>query len=325
VGTTTVASRNGFSWLKAHLAATIRRRNDAPEHSMSQPPLFGDMPQRKPLLFELPNGETITDHQLSRADRETQLDVMKHWFFANFADPVEETPYDSAEGGYQFIYGGPYEPREELENKFYGVIPDELIEELSTELESRSYEWTGHSKDFRDEEDDLVDSVATAPKYVETFHEAMRNIRRFAALQLDPDQLQHLRRLLFVNVISALETYLLDNFVTQVNSDEAKLRKFVETTPAFKQQKIQLSEVFQVREEIQQRANTFLLGMVWHRLDQAKQMFRDTLSVDFPNDTTELSAGILVRHDLVHRNGKTKDGVDHNLTEQDVEKRKRLV
>lgn len=47
-----------------------------------------------------------------------KADLMRDWFFHNFADPVHEMPYNSREGGYQYIYGGPYDPDEELQGRF---------------------------------------------------------------------------------------------------------------------------------------------------------------------------------------------------------------
>src|SRR6516164_4356205 len=46
---------------------------------------------------------------------------MVDWFFANFEDPAESTPYD---GGYVYIWGGPYDAREEL-NEAFGVVATE--------------------------------------------------------------------------------------------------------------------------------------------------------------------------------------------------------
>ena len=63
--------------------------------------------RRKPRRYDLPNSEgTITATELRRAGRDTQLDVMRQWFDANYEDPVENTPYETAEGGYIYIWGG---------------------------------------------------------------------------------------------------------------------------------------------------------------------------------------------------------------------------
>jgi len=60
---------------------------------------------------------------------------MLYWFHRNFEDPGEETPYESAEGGYIYIWGGPYEARDELGDEFAGIVPDQLIEEVAEDIE----------------------------------------------------------------------------------------------------------------------------------------------------------------------------------------------
>jgi hypothetical protein len=49
---------------------------------------------------------------LGRIAHEAIVDAMVEWFFNNFEDPVHHTPYD---GGYVWIWGGPYDARDELE------------------------------------------------------------------------------------------------------------------------------------------------------------------------------------------------------------------
>jgi len=44
--------------------------------------------------------------------------AMVKWFFDHYEDPAEHLPYESAEGGYQWIYGGPYSPDLELQSQF---------------------------------------------------------------------------------------------------------------------------------------------------------------------------------------------------------------
>ena len=51
-------------------------------------------------------------------------------------------------------------------------------------------------------------------------------------------------------------------------------------------------------------------------------MFTATFGVDFPEleDLEGLFRAVEVRHDLVHRSGKNKDGVEHMITIEDIEK-----
>lgn len=67
---------------------------------------------------------------------------MVNWFHTNYEDPVNRTPYESREGGYQWIWGGPYDAREELSEMFGDIVPEQFIEEVAEELEGEGVlEW----------------------------------------------------------------------------------------------------------------------------------------------------------------------------------------
>ena len=150
------------------------------------------------------------------------------------------------------------------------------------------------------------------------------NIERLLEANVEAADRQCMLRLLYVNVITALETYLSDKFISSVKADDKLLRKFVETTPEFEKQNLPLSKVFSAREGIEERVREHLLEVVWHRLDKVQPMFRDTLGIKFPPDVKELHRAIIIRHDCVHRNGKTKadkdgkGGKEHVLDENSV-------
>jgi len=286
---------------------------------------------KQDVLFELPEpsnekageytleGEPFPAGQLGGADREIQMAVMREWFYRHFEDPVQSCPYISSEGGYQYIYGGPYDAHEQLEEEFSGVVDDEVIEELSDELNDESPNWSGSSDNFSSDLDDyLFRSGAQSFGQEYAFKQSALNIERLLETKVEAAEVQCMLRLLYVNVITALETYLSDKFMSAINADEKLLRRFVETTPEFKNRKFSLSEVFNVHESIKKDAETHLVEVVWHRLDKVAPMFRDTLGVSFPADMSELYKALIVRHDCVHRNGRTKDGQEHVLSDKHV-------
>ena len=95
------------------------------------------------------------------------VESMVSWFFTNFEDPAEHTPYESAEGGYQFIWGGPCDAREELEDAF-GVALEKLLGEQMQQraikaavdrIEEDGWEWAPSESRMRPEEDPDPDNV----------------------------------------------------------------------------------------------------------------------------------------------------------------------
>src|ERR1700733_10146417 len=108
----------------------------------SQSPLFESSGQvgaeLKVRWYMLEDGKRISSRELPNADREQQLEAMRRWFHRHYEDPVENCPHDSGEGGYLYIYGGPYNASEELSSEFGGVIEDDLIEKLASELDDIS-------------------------------------------------------------------------------------------------------------------------------------------------------------------------------------------
>ena len=80
--------------------------------------------------------------RLSPDERQARIDAMVEWFLANYEDPAHRTPYESREGGYQWIWGGPFDAREELYDNFSDEH-EELIEAAVAEIESDGLtEWT---------------------------------------------------------------------------------------------------------------------------------------------------------------------------------------
>ena len=78
---------------------------------------------------------------LTGMDASDQLIFMREWFLSNYEDPVHSLPYESREGGYIWIDGGPYDPHEELHDKFGEFVPEEVIETLGDELLVECHEW----------------------------------------------------------------------------------------------------------------------------------------------------------------------------------------
>ena len=248
----------------------------------------------------------FTEADFKGLSREEIIDVMREWFFDNFEDPVERTPYESAEGGYIYIWGGPYYAQDELSN-FSGLVEEELIEELVREINSQGFEWTAKESP-EDYENSYLSFIGSNNKSFPAFTKNIQNIQEIEGVRTEGDAEVHLLGMLFVNVITAMETYLSDLFINEVLNSKKKLVAFVESNPDFQSRNFKLSEVFKKHSAIEQEVKSYLLGLMWHNISKVKPMFKDSLDTKFPKDMSGICKAVKKRHDLVHRAGQDKDG-----------------
>jgi len=98
-----------------------------------------------------------TREDIEQMSRERKIGAMVDWFHAHFEDPAERTPYETREGGYQWIWGGPHTADEEVQDEFSEVIDFETMQDAVREIENDGlFEWAPTPKpgDYGEEEYD---------------------------------------------------------------------------------------------------------------------------------------------------------------------------
>ena len=79
-------------------------------------------------------------HKASEIEDSPSAEEMADWFFSHYKDPADGVPYESKEGGYQYIFGGPYDPMDVLQEEFPNA-DFKLIEEAADTIYSDGFEW----------------------------------------------------------------------------------------------------------------------------------------------------------------------------------------
>jgi hypothetical protein len=162
---------------------------------------------------------------------------------------------------------------------------------------------------------DLLGVIGTTTQS-EVFNESIRDIQNH--LHQPDSTAPFLHKLLYVHVVTALESYLSDFLISRVLKDRAMLRQFIEQAPVFQEQTLTVNQIFDVRATIKKRAINQLEKTVWHRLDHVGGLYSKVLSIDFPSDLNNVKKAIKLRNLLVHRNGKTIGGKQQKVTEKDI-------
>jgi len=242
---------------------------------------------------------------------------MRDWFHDNYEDPAENCPYESAEGGYQYIWGGPHEALEVLSEEFEDLVNFQTIEELADELNCDCWEWSSKPS-YDDYDHDYFEAITSNTEFHSTFLKNMESIKTLLEVDAPQGTVSVFNNLLFANAITALETFLGDAFVNTVMAHGDLVRKFVETTKEFKTKTIPVSDIYKKMDLMMTDVKSHLVGQIWHRLPKVKEIYKATLEIEFTPDISKILKAIETRHDIVHRNGKCKDGACVNIEKEDV-------
>lgn len=241
-----------------------------------------------------------------------QKTFIKNWFLNNYDNPANCCPYD--DGEYVYIWGGPYEPKEELEEHFSGYVAQEIIDEVAEELEDISYEWSDLPENDEDElnyyltntEDPYGNFLKASNEITELLNENINNTKT-------------LYKMLYAQTISAMEQFLSSYFIKNIKDDVDLCIKFINSCDDLK--KIKLNEFAECKKTVTEFCCKHALEkIVWHKFKIVKNYYKDVLEITFPEDLSIIYQGIEKRHHIVHRNGKDYDNVDIIIIKDDVNK-----
>lgn len=177
--------------------------------------------------------------------------------------------------------------------------------------------------------EEQYDAITENKEYLQKFRDELSNLKSLNALAVPDKSLKDiLTRQLYISVIGTMETFLSDAFINLTNDKDEFFRNFIETHPEFKKRKFELREIFEEYDKLKETAKVVMLDTIYHNLPSVSQMFKDTFKIDFPS-IKEVYECVLKRHDLVHRNGKTKDGTpvkpDENAVNELIENVSKFV
>lgn len=255
------------------------------------------------------------DIWLKHASREDQVIAVREWFTDRFCNPVDELPYNSKEGGYLYIHGGPYSPQDEIPHRFENIVPNDVLEEVITELEFEvGSEWSPRIRKNGPDDADYFDI------YVGSRHEPINNLtvlfnnidelRKDNAISIQYYSI--VNNMIYGMLISAFEAYLWETVMFWAMKDTKILYRLASKECDDKKHKLfeVLLDTDKFRDKLIEHFNT---RVVWHRVDKLKPTIEYGLGIHLP-DTAFIMKALNVRHDIVHRAGKNKNGISLKIS-----------
>ena len=184
----------------------------------------------------------------------------------------------------------------EVNAEFYISIYDPLPEEVWSFL----FEETQEFNDFMAELNSLENFLV-----------------KLSGLNLPEEDNQILYRQFYIGTFAALETCLQDTFMKLISTNINYKNDFIRNHPELSKRKISLSEYHEYKTKLDKIVNEIIQGTIYHNFRVVKNMYQDSIGVDFPS-ISKLYKYLPKRHDLVHRNGKTKSGIKQSITPEEI-------
>ncbi|MDI1267871.1 MAG: hypothetical protein PSV40_02050 [Polaromonas sp.] len=261
----------------------------------------------------------VDDDWLREASEDEQKLAMKSWFLGRFVDPAYETPYNGSEGGYLYIHGGPFDARDELEERFSGIASDEAIDALIDDLVSETGdEWAPlQHRDEMDFDPEFAMWIDGAPDASSKLAARLDQLRQVRTLDGAAQAKELADKLIYAAVVGALESFLWETVEAAVVRSDEDLRAVVKAVQAFREEKISLSEIFERHDAIKDHVRGYLQNLVWHRWDRVAPLLK-ALGVS-PPSFRPLADAVRKRHDIVHRSGHAADGMPVALAEGEID------
>ncbi|MDR1844460.1 MAG: hypothetical protein LBR63_11965 [Citrobacter amalonaticus] len=197
-------------------------------------------------------------------------------------------------------------------NIFIRAFLESCQEDAICELNIAELIWSGYEEDFGDLEE--IQKGTTVP--FRNFRQSVNEFQQISTLKSDDQVLQ---RMCFSSIITAMEAYIGDIMKREILHSETIKRRFVEKSGIFYDQKLKVETIYNFLDGLDKRITEELDDTSFHNIQTARKMLREVLLIEFPNGLVpELNRAVIKRHDIVHRNGRSRNGQAIHVTSENV-------
>ncbi|WP_157201352.1 hypothetical protein [Massilia sp. Root418] len=120
-------------------------------------------------------------------------------------------------------------------------------------------------------------------------------------------------RMVFCQLIGALEAYLGDTLIRNVIGDKNSFMRLLSLDKELIETRVTLLEFAKNQNFLQDHVRTHLQSVLYHNLAKVGKLYKIALQIDiWPGKEIKenLFQAIQWRHDCIHRDGRTKDGIE---------------
>ncbi|WP_172746184.1 hypothetical protein [Neorhizobium sp. T7_12] len=129
-------------------------------------------------------------------------------------------------------------------------------------------------------------------------------------------------RMVFSQHFAIFETYLSDRLIRIVEEDRRALKAIISTFRELKDASIPFLDVFDAVEVVRNRVITGLSKLLYHNFGKVNPLYKEVFGCNIFADEKDrefMMQQVEIRHDCVHRNGKSAAGVAHVISDNHID------
>lgn len=135
------------------------------------------------------------------------------------------------------------------------------------------------------------------------------------------ERLPNLLKMAYAQIIAAMEAYLGDTLINGVMVTQDRVRKMATGEGELKKERLSLDAVLANPNVAHERVGEYLREVLYHNLAKADVLYNIAFGFQLLTDqlrNKRMFTAILLRHDIVHRNGKSKEGKQVSIKPSDA-------
>lgn len=178
---------------------------------------------------------------------------------------------------------------EDLANE-YDLLQESLREKAEFEAELGWYDETSYSELHEHFLNEIHDLKVILDSKINILHQ------------------EAMYKMIYAHSVALLESFLGDTLKTLISSNEAIFENAINKIEELTKAKFELKDIAKQKDGAKGLAIKELSKVLYHNIPKVKRLYECSLDQNLNIDISEIDKITKIRHDIVHRNGKSIDG-----------------
>ena len=184
-------------------------------------------------------------------------------------------------------------------------VDSEEYQQLSQEY----WDWQEHLAEEAEHEAELEWlKESGSSEHHKNFISQLEELRKLVTIASIDEQSTMVAKMSYAHAVTLLETFLSDTAKSLIESSDTFFRNAITQINVLKEARYSLSDLASDSTSPKGRAIKELSNLIYHNLPKVRRVLEGILGEQISIDISSLAQSVNTRHDIVHRNGRTKKG-----------------